>query len=192
MIAFLGFSVWHFDRPYVAGYAPVAREIRQTANSGIIFIDAEIPANFIFFMRNLDPEGRFVILRKELYSCRIVDKFGCQVYVNSPNDLKRIFRLDGIRFIVVSNRPPENFPISYTLRNFLQSSQFRLLGSFPVEGNTPEWKNYTLLLYENLQAHPPESPTLHIPMETLSSDIEVPFDELGVFPPVSLQSRVKR
>jgi hypothetical protein len=61
-----------------------------------------------------------------------------------------------------------------------------------VEGNTPEWKNYTLLLYENLQAHPPESPILHIPMETLSSDMEVPFDELGVFPPVSLQSRMKR
>jgi hypothetical protein len=61
-----------------------------------------------------------------------------------------------------------------------------------VEGNSPEWKNYTLLLYENLQAHPPESPTLHIPMESLSSDIEVPFDELGVFPPVSLQNSVKR
>jgi hypothetical protein len=51
-----------------------------------------------------------------------------------------------------------------------------------VEGNTPEWRNYTLLLYENLQAHLPESPTLHIPKETFSSDFEVPFDELGVFP----------
>jgi hypothetical protein len=49
-----------------------------------------------------------------------------------------------------------------------------------------------LLLDENLQAHPPESPTLHIPMKTLSSDFEVRFDELGVFPGVSLQSSVKQ
>jgi hypothetical protein len=61
-----------------------------------------------------------------------------------------------------------------------------------VEGNSSEWKDYTLLLYENLQARPPESPTLRIPMESLSSDIEVPFDELGVFPPVSLENSVKR
>ena len=192
LIAYLGWSAWQMDRPYVVGYSPVAREIRQNSNSGIILVDTEIPANFIFFMRNEDPEGRFVILRKALYSCRIKENLGCEVYLSTPNDLESIFRLDGIRFIVVSNRPPENFPINIALRSFLQLSQFRLLGSFPVEGNTPEWKNYTLLLYENLQAHPPESPILHIPMETLSSDMEVPFDELGVFPPVSLQSRMKR
>jgi hypothetical protein len=192
LIAYLGFSAWQMNRPYVAGYAPVAAEIRQISNSGIILVDTEIPANFIFFMRNEDPEGRFVILRKALYSCRIKDSLGCAVYVNSSNDLENMFRVDGIRFIVVSNRPPENFPINMVLRSYLQSSQFQLLGTFPVQGNSPEWKNYTLLLYENLQSHQPESPTLRIPMETLSSDIEVPFDELGVFPPASLQDKVKR
>jgi hypothetical protein len=192
LIAFLGWSAWQTDRPYVAGYAPVAREIRQTANSGVILIDTEIPANFIFFMRKEDPEGRFIILRKALYSCRIKESLGCAVYVSTPNDLESVFRADGIRFIVVSNRPPENFPINMVLRSFLQSGQFRLLGSFPVEGNSPQWANYTLLLYENLEAGPPESPILHVPMETLSSDIDVPFDELGVFPPVSFQSGVKK
>jgi len=93
LIAYLGWSAWQMDRPYVAGYAPVAREIRQTANSGIILVDTEIPANFIFFMRNEDPEGRFVVLRKALYSCRIKDSLGCKVYVNTPNDLKSIFRV---------------------------------------------------------------------------------------------------
>jgi hypothetical protein len=131
-------------------------------------------------------------LRKVLYSCQVEDKFGCKIYLNSPDDLASIFRADGIRFIVVSSRPPENFPINTTLRSYLQSSQFQLLGSYPVEGNSSEWKDYTLLLYENLQARPPESPTLRIPMESLSSDIEVPFDELGVFPPVSLENSVKR
>jgi hypothetical protein len=192
LIAFLGWSAWHTDRPYVAGYAPVAREIRQNADSGVILLDTEIPANFIFFMRDEDPEGRFIILRKALYSCRIKVSLGCAVYVNTPNDLESLFRADGIRFIVVSNRPPENFPINSVLRSFLQSSQFRLVGTFPVEGNSPQWTNYTLLLYENLEARPPESPILHVPMETLSGDIDVPFDELRVFPPVSLQSSVKQ
>jgi len=192
LIAYLGWFAWQTDRPYVAGYAPVAREIRQISNSGIILVDTEIPANFIFFMRNEDPEGRFVVLRKALYSCRIKESLGCEVYLSTPNDLESIFRLDGIRFVVVSTRPPENFPINIALRSYLQSSQFRLLGSFPVEGNSSEWQNYTLLLYENLQVRPPDSPTLHIPMETLSSDFEVPFDRLGFFPPVSLDGSVKR
>jgi hypothetical protein len=191
LIAYLGCSAWQIDRPYVAGYAPVARQIRQIANSGMILLDAEIPANFIFFMRNQDPESHFVVLRKALYSCRIKESLGCQVYLRTPDDLESLFRVDGIRFVVVSNRPPENFPINIALRSFLQSSQFRLLGRFPVEGNSPEWKNYTLLLYENLQAQPPESSTLHIPMETLSSDIEVPFDKLGVFPQVPALSSPK-
>jgi hypothetical protein len=180
LIAYLAWSAWQFDRPWVVGYAPVAKEIRRNADSGIILVDAEIPANFIFFMRNQDPERRFVVLRKALYSYRIKESLGYEVYLHTPSDIEQLFRDDGIQFIVVSNRPPDPFPISTVLRDVLQTNQFRLLGRFPVKGNSPEWKDYSLLLYENLQAHPPEGSVLHIPMQTLSHDIEVPFDKLGV------------
>jgi len=180
LMAYLGWSAWQYDRPWVAGYAPVATEIRQNADSGIILLDTDLPANFIFFMRNQDPERRFVVLRKALYSERIEESMGYQIYLHSAIELEQLFRNDGVRFIVVSSRPPSPYPISRILRDVLQTNQFRLLGRFPVKGNSSQWKDYSLLLYENLQVRPPESPTLHIPMLTMSEDIDIPFNELGV------------
>lgn len=180
MVAYLAWSAWLYDRPYIAGYAPVARAISQRADSGIILLDADVPANFIFFMREQDPQGRFVVLRKAMYSFRIKSSLGYEVYMHTSSDLEALFRDDGIRYIVVSNRPPENFPICRILRDFLQTKDFRLIGQYPVESNTGGWKNYSLLVYENLHVVQPESATLHIPMLTLSHGIDISFSELGV------------
>jgi hypothetical protein len=188
LIAYLAWSAWQFERPWVGGYAPVANAIRKDANSGIILVDADLPANFIFFMRNQDPEERFVVLRKALYSFRIKESLGSQVYLHTPGDIEQVLRDDGIQFILVSNRSPDPIlPISSVLRDVLQTNQFQLLGQFPVEGSSPGWKGYSLLLYENLQAQAPVGSVLHIPMQTMSHDIDVPFAKLGVsFPPEKL------
>jgi len=181
LIAYLAWSAWGTERPWVAGYAPVANAIRKDADSGIVLVDSDLPANFIFFMRNQDPEERFVVLRKALYSFRIKESLGSQVYLHTPGDIEQVLRDDGIRFILVSNRLPDPvLPISGVLRDVLRTNQFRLLGQFPVEGSSPMWKGYSLLLYENLQAQPPVGSVLHIPMQTMSYDIDVPFDKLGV------------
>jgi hypothetical protein len=175
-------SAWGFNRPYVSGYAPVARDIRRMGDSGVILLDAEIPANLIFFMRNEDTEHRFVLLRKALYSVRIKEELGSEEYLHTPEDLKKLMREDGIRFIVVSNRPPDNFPVEMVLRDLLKTPQFRLVKQYPVEGNSREWANYSLSLYENLDAGPPAAQDLVVPMMTLDHDITVPFVKLGITP----------
>jgi hypothetical protein len=175
-------SAWRFERPYVSGFAPVARAIRGMSDSGVILVDTEIPANLIFFMRNEDPQHRFVLLRKALYSVRIKEELGSEEYIHTPEQLKELMRDDGIRFIVVSNRPPDGFPVEKMLRDFLDTSQFRLVNRFPVEGNSPEWTNYYLSLYENLDAGPPAMPYLVTPMMTLDHNIVTPFKELGITP----------
>lgn len=178
--AYTSWSAWSFERPYVMGYATVAREIRQHADSGVILVDTAIPANLIFFVRLQDSERRFVVLRKSLYSVLIEEKYGGNEYIHTREKLQELIREDGIRFIVVSNRPPEDFPIEITLREILKTPQFRLVGQYPVEGNSPEWNHYYLSLYKNLQWGPPTVPSLRIPMLTLGDDITVPFWKLGI------------
>jgi Dolichyl-phosphate-mannose-protein mannosyltransferase len=175
-------TAWRFERPYVSGFAPVARAIRGMSDSGVVLVDTEIPANLIFFMRNEDPQHRFVLLRKALYSVRIKEELGSEEYMHTPEELKKLMRDDGIRFIVVSNRPPDGFPVERVLRDFLDTPQFRLVNRFPVEGNSPEWTDYYLSLYENLDAGPPAVPNLVTPMMTLDHNIVTPFEELGITP----------
>jgi hypothetical protein len=178
-------SAWSFERPYVSGYAPVARQIRQLSDSGVILVDADIPGNLIFFVRLQDSAGRFVVLRKSLYSFRIKEELGEEEYIHTREELQRLLVDDGVRFIVVSNRPPGKFPIEATLREMLVAPQFHLIDRYPVEGNTPEWKNYFLSLYENTWAAPPAAASLRIPMLTMNRDIEVPFRKLGIAPALS-------
>jgi hypothetical protein len=180
IVTFNAWAAWSFERPYVSGYAPVAREIRQLSNSGVILVDAAIPANFIFFVRLQDPGGKFVVLRKSLYAFRMNEGFSGEEYVHTREELQKLLVDDGVRFIVVSNRPPGKFPIEVTLREMLVAPQFRLIGRYPVEGNSPEWTNYCLSLFENTRAAPPAAASLRIPMLTLNHDIEVPFRKLGV------------
>lgn len=171
---------WRSERPYVTGYEAAAQGLRQVTNSGIVLLDTKIPANFIFFVRNEDSLHRFVLLRKALYSVRIKEELGGDEYVHTPAQLHELLRSDGIRYLVVSNRSPAAFPIEEVLRRALQTPQFRLIRTFPVSGNSPEWSNYSLELYENLAAGPPTSPYLRTPMMTLDHDILTPFSELGI------------
>ena len=173
---------WKFERPYVDGFAPVAKTIRSMSDSGVILVDTEIPANLIFFMRNEDTQHRFVLLRKALYSVRIKEELGSEEYIHTPEELETLMRDDGIRFIVVSNPPPEVFPVESMLRKFLDTPQFRLVKRFPVVGNSREWANYSLSLYENLDAGPPVARDLVTPMMTLDHDIVTPFEKLGITP----------
>jgi hypothetical protein len=180
VVAYLAWSAWWYERPYVTGFAPVAHQIRQLTDSGVILVDSDLPGNLVFFMRLEDRARRFVVLRKSLYVTRITESWGGEEFIHTREGVKKLLSDDGIRFIVVSNRPPAHFPIEVTLREMLEPPQFRLVSRYPVEGNSLRWKDYYLLLYENLQARPPAALTLRIPMLTMDHDIEVPFQKLGI------------
>lgn len=169
-------SAWSFDRPYVTGYAAVSKRILEESKSAIILFDAPLPGNFIFFMRALDPDRRFLILRKALYAYRIKKSGGSVDLVHSPSEIDNLLHEDGVRFIVVSDRAPLDFESQKMLRDVLKNPAYKELGRFLIGGNDAFPPNDSLVLYENLNWTAPAAKYLRIKMLTLDHDIVVPWD----------------
>jgi Dolichyl-phosphate-mannose-protein mannosyltransferase len=171
-------SSWNYERPYISGYAAVASRLTHNNDSGFILFDGELPGNFIFFMRSLDPERRFFVLRKALYL-----PSGTQPgagLVQSSAQLKKFIDSYGIKHIVVSKNAP-TLPAVQTmqddiLRELLQTPQFKLAGEFPVETNIAALQGDSLLLYENTLVMPRSARTFTIETSGLNHAISVPLD----------------
>jgi hypothetical protein len=167
---------WSYQRPYVAGYSAAAKAVTQIAPGGIILYDGDLPGNFIFFLRANDPHRHFLVLRKALYAYRIDKRWGSEEVVHDREGIEDLLRRDGVRFVVVSDGMRLNFAVQSTLRELLQSKQFRLRGRYPIYRSEPR-QAANLLLYENQMWTPPTDKFLRIRMLTLSDDIVVPFDQ---------------
>jgi hypothetical protein len=182
-----GYRAWSaHNYPYVTGYEPAAKWLNENTAPGpqVILYDGEENGDFIFSMRTHDSSRRLVILRKALYAIRIVKFFGTEQFVRTPEQLQEVLKAYGIRYIVVSDDASFlEFGSQKVLRNLLQTAQFTLIRSFPVmsEGAAGVFHSSNLLVYENLDAEPPEAKFLRIPMMTMDRDIFVPFSRLWEF-----------
>jgi hypothetical protein len=176
MVAFMAVRAWGYERPYVAGYETAAARLVDTYRSGIVLFDGRIPGNFVFYMRALDPRRQFLILRKSLYVSDVRPDNNSEELLHNPEDLRSLFKSTGIRFVVVADNIPLDFPSQVMLRDYLHEDQFRLLGSFPIQSNQSSWQGKSLLLYENKDWAPPVDKFLRVRMLTLNHDIVVPLD----------------
>ena len=178
---------WSYQRHYVTGYSAAAKAVTQIAPGGIILYDGDLPGNFIFFVRANDPNRHFLVLRKALYSYRIDKRWGSEELIHDESGIEDLLRRDGVRFVVVSEHMHQNFEVQQTLRDLLQSKQFKLLGRYPIYSMSQPADN--LLVYENEQWAPPTDKLLKIRMMTLSHDIVVPFSQFELTdPPAQPQS----
>jgi hypothetical protein len=123
-----------------------------------------------------DPHRHFLVLRKALYAYRIDKSWGSEELVHGREDIEDLLRRDGVRFVVVSDRMNLTFEVQRTLREMLQSEQFKLRGSFPIF-STEQPQGSNLLLYENKLWAPPADKFLRIRMLTLDHDLVVPFSQ---------------
>jgi hypothetical protein len=169
---------WRYQRPYIEGYEPVAERIKQLGTPAVILFEASLPANFIFFLRRLDSQREFVVLRKSLRATRIKAELGWEDLATTIDQVRDVVDQNGVRYIVVSDGEPR-YEAEQNLRILLQSdSRFKMLGTFPITGNEPEWQNRHLYLYENSLCNPPAGGSLRIRMLTTGHDVVIPWSEL--------------
>lgn len=160
------------------GYTAAARWVTRAAKQGVILYEGDLAGNFIFFVRANDPERRFVVLRKALYAYRIKPLGGSEELIQTREDLQKLMRGSGVRFVLVENNRHPVFAGQYLLNELLQTQQFRLAATFPIHTNYGNVQHRDLLCYENLDWQFPTDKNLRIRMLTLDHDIVVPFSEL--------------
>ena len=170
---------WTYQRPYLKGYETLAARIRSLSDSGVILFDAPLPANFIFFLRKLDQQRKFVVLRKALWTTRIKLSGGSEELAKTVSDVDNVIDQDGVKYVVVSDNPTIFEGQSSLLTVVHTDSRFEFLGTFPVESNEPEWNRRHLFLYRNNRPTLPAGRFLKVRMMTLSNDISVPWEELN-------------
>jgi len=135
LIGVLALTGWRYQRPYISGYEAAAAQLVNTYKSGIVLFDGEVPGNFVFYMRALDPDRQFLVLRKSLYVNNIRQNAHSEELLHTQSEILDLLRDDGVRFVVVMDHVPLRFHAQQVLRESLSSKQFELLGRFPVESN---------------------------------------------------------
>jgi hypothetical protein len=180
VLATAGYSAWRRHPAYLSGYAQAARRISQLPGRNVLLFDGEENGNLIFALRAADPQRRFVVVRKGLYTTRITPRFGKQELVHDQEGIEQLLADYGIRYILVTDGADYLFPVQQTLRVMLQGGQFKLMDSFPIISDRVQPLSSRLLLYEFLQATRPKQQYLRVRMMTLSDDIVVPLKDLGI------------
>jgi hypothetical protein len=179
-IVVVSYSVraWSYQRFYVSGYAEVARQLTQK-DGGCVLVDMDLPGNFIFFMRAYDPARRFVILRKALYASQTMREWGVTEFAKNQADVERILKADSVQYVVVEKNKSLHYSAETALRDLLDhSEQYKPVATIPVESNMSDWQGRSLELYESTSPVVPPHGVLHIRMNNLSHDIDIPFDQL--------------
>ena len=179
LIAHETWVAWHFQREYVSGYEPIARKIMENGRPGFVLFDGQLPGNFVFYVRTLDPKRECVVLRKVLYATLIGKSIGSVEFVHDRAELVRLLSLYGVRYIVVDNGPTE-FDIQKTLRNYLQDSPYRLLATFPIESNAAYWKGRKFFVYESPAPLEVTAQSLDLTMLTMGRKIVIPINDLEI------------
>jgi hypothetical protein len=170
LLAYAGWA-WTYQRPYVSGYEAAARYVIQRDGRGLVLFDGDLPGNFIFFMRSLDPARRFVIVKR----LSAVTEGGTWVATTRAG-LQKFIDEYGVKSVLISENFEMNFDEHARLRELLQTPDFRLVERFPVETNVPNLRDHNLLLYQKVYLNPTLRPKLTLWNWQTNREIEISLD----------------
>jgi hypothetical protein len=84
-----------------------------------------------------------------------------------------------VQYVVVEENMPLHFPSQTALREFLDhSGQYKKIETVPIESNMKDWQGRSLALYESTVPQVAPQGILHVKMQNLHHDIDIPFDQL--------------
>jgi len=138
---------------HAEGYEDAAEYVLHNTKSPVIFFHGYANGQFIFFVRQNDPDRESVILRgsKIITSSSVTDKNKLQIHLHSAEDIYERFSDYSVHFVVVESNNTTDIEIYDELRELLRdTSKFKLHRTIPVNSNITLLKGQNLLIYENM------------------------------------------
>jgi hypothetical protein len=176
----------------VTGMASAADYVVRNIDYPIVMIDSYINAQFTYFMRQKDPKRRFWVIRGDKVlsvSPMKPNQKKIVSFASSQLGIKNILHNNGIRYIIVDktnlmkipiNGRVSDVPIHKILREYLTSSDFRLLKEIPTTSNR-DYRyqgSQAVQIYEFLEWMAPTSNTITIHVPVVGRVFTIPLPSL--------------
>ncbi len=166
----------------VAGYEKAAKYVLAKSSSPVVFVDGYAHGQFIFFMRVLDPERRFVIVRgdKLIASSSITYNNRLKIHLRNETEMAKALSDLGVQFLVVESREKSNIEAFAKFRKLLDNHPSIVLKkTIPLESNHSVLKDQSLLIYENLRNPNPKANTvLNLRLPVVGQTIKMPLENI--------------
>jgi len=131
---------------------------------------------FIFDVRRLDPQKSHMVAReKQVVATNIV--YARHTVLSTPDQVLNFFQNWGIRYAVIESRDVD--PSLALVRQVLQSSQFELIGTYPVRVNRGYKEADGIAVYRRRGETRSSSQPMNIPMMTIHQNIPVDLNRLA-------------
>jgi hypothetical protein len=146
--------------PFVRGYEEAAQYIlSNTRNSRICLFDGGLNGNFIYQIRQHDPDNRFWVLRGDrlFYSAVIFPRFNYKEFSKNEEDiLATIFKYDPEFILLEEPRTFGAIPMANLLREVLKNhpERFQLETVIPLRTNRLSFQGVKLKIYRSILRNP--------------------------------------
>jgi hypothetical protein len=170
----LGFMT---PRPKLWGVAAAAEYVVAQPESDVIYYQGFLNGNFIFHVRQLDPEKRRVVAReKQVVAIRIYEGENSRRVISTPQQVIDFFRQWGIRYAVVEEG---DFIQGLAVVNeTIRSGPFVPMREFTITTNNPQAPPRRLTVYRFTgELHRVDH--VELPMLTIRDDIGLDFRRLA-------------
>lgn len=187
LAAVIGLSLLHFyrgltfERPYVEGYRDAARFAVANSRSRILFFQGFLNGNFIFHVRQADPEKKHIVIRggKVLVATNIVKEYALVERAHTEADIHEILQRYGVEYVIMEDKDVVELPIYGVLREMVKGLDFRKEARFPLKTNILLFEGMDLVAYRYLKARPLErGARLTLPMPALGRELDFAIEDL--------------
>jgi len=178
---------------YARGIRDAAAFVVTNSESPVIFFDGYFSGPFVYNLRKLDQELSMIVLRgdKMLSSAAVsaelqlrrnpkglVENEFVKVKAQDRNDIEKIFRDYGVKFIVVEVKNYSPLPMHQELRKYLEGGPFELVWEQPIKGNMAGHTDNAIRVYRFLDAQPMTAEFLELDLPIVGQLIRIPTSSL--------------
>ncbi|NOQ64209.1 MAG: glycosyltransferase [Methyloprofundus sp.] len=162
---------------YATGYDVAAQYVLEHSLVPMVFFDGFNNGYFTYFMRTLDAQHRYFVLRgdKLLSSSSVFSKSSQAVHAHNTEDFRKVLVQYGVDLVVAESRNEVGIAIHDDFRAYLKTSDFELLTAIPVDSNRSQLKNQQLLIYRFLQRQPLSADYLELHLPIVGQVLKVPM-----------------
>lgn len=165
-------------KPWVVeGYEQAAIEVAKLPGGTAILVDAYWDGDFVFFWRQHDQSGRLCLRSsKVLYTYASYPWIDFQSFVQTPEDIEKLLREYGIRYVVAEDVDQWNLAPGNMLRSLLDTPKFKQIAQIPIHYEEIRGPRARFLdIYEYLDYQPAVADAIDLKLPGLNRSIRVPI-----------------